>query len=132
MSSENKAALCEEAAVRLNKAEILARLDGDWQLLAELCDLALAETPGMIEALSAAIERQDADAVHRAAHRLKGALSVLGDGPHIAAAVALEEMGRNRELARADDTFDRLKRLLGEFGVAVAALGKEAYARAGG
>ena len=32
--------ILENAAVLLDKAEILGRLDDDWQLLAELCDLA--------------------------------------------------------------------------------------------
>jgi len=115
----------------LDKTEILERLDGDWQLLAELCDMALAEVPRMLNPLSAAIAQRDPQAVNRAAHRLKGALSLFGRGPHIEGAEALEEMGRSQALGHAQKVFDDLVNDLDELTAAVDALGKEAHARAG-
>ena len=53
----------EDAAVRLDEAEILARLDGDCQLLAELCDMLLVELPRMMNTLIEAIRIEDANIV---------------------------------------------------------------------
>jgi protein-histidine pros-kinase len=120
----------EDVAIRLNEEEILARLDGDCQLLADLCDLSLTELPRMLNSLTEAVRNEDANAVHRAAHRLKGSLSVFGAGPHIEASQALEEMALNHDLSRTPEVLSRLERHLDEFSAAVAALGKETHARA--
>jgi protein-histidine pros-kinase len=123
-------ATCKDAVFRLDEAEILARLDGDCQLLAELCDMALTEIPRMIETLAEAVRVEDANAVHRSAHRLKGSLSIFGAGPHIEISQALEDMALNRDLLRAPEVFGRLEIHLLKFTAAVAALGKESHARA--
>jgi HPt (histidine-containing phosphotransfer) domain-containing protein len=120
-----------EGAFTLDKAEILERLDGDWQLLAELCDMALAEVPRMLNPLSVAIAQRDAQGIHRAAHRLKGALVLFGRGPHIEEAETLEQMGRNQDLEQAAEVFSDLLNDLDELTAAVEVLGKEAHARAG-
>jgi HPt (histidine-containing phosphotransfer) domain-containing protein len=120
----------EDAAVRLDEAEILARLDGDCQLLAELCDMLLVELPRMMDTLIEAIRIEDANAVHRAAHRLKGSLSVFGEGAHIEDCVSLEEMAMKQDLARAPEVLSSMQGHLEEFRVAVASLGKECHARA--
>jgi HPt (histidine-containing phosphotransfer) domain-containing protein len=120
----------EDAAVRLDEAGILARLDGDCQLLAELCDMLLAELPRMMNTLIEAVRIEDANAVHRAAHRLKGSLSIFGEGVHIEDCVSLEEMGIRRDLARVPEVLSSLQEHLDKFKVAVALLGKENHARA--
>jgi HPt (histidine-containing phosphotransfer) domain-containing protein len=122
--------LSNDDAVRLDAEQIAGRMDGDWQLLAELCEMAQAELPRMIESLDVAVRKEDADAVHRAAHRLIGSLSIFGPGPHIDALEAVQEKARNQSMAPAAEVFSRLKVHLDEFSAAVAALGKEAYARA--
>jgi hypothetical protein len=126
----DKGSICPDAAFRLDETEILARLDGDCQLLADLCDMSLVELPRMLKPLAEAVRTGDAYAVHRAAHCLKGSLSVFGPGPHIEASQALEEMALNRDLSRSTEVLSRLESHLDEFTVAVAALGKENHARA--
>ncbi len=118
----------EDAALELDEAEILARLGGDRPLLAELCELSLAEMPRMIEPLAEAVRIGDANAVHRSAHRLKGSLSLFGAGPHIRDCEILEEMALKHDLPRAPELLRRLERHLKEFSAAVAALGKESHA----
>ncbi len=119
-----------DTALKLDEAEILARMDGDCQLLADLCELSLAELPGMIQTLDVMVKTDDANAVHRAAHRLKGALSVFGVGPHTEDCLVIEEMAIKGDLSRMPEILNRLGRHLEEFRVAVAALGKEIHARA--
>jgi len=119
----------ENPALQLNEGEILARLDGDCQLLADLCDLSLTELPRMMQTLAEAVKVRDANAVHRAAHRLKGSLSVFGEGPHIHDCLALEEMALNQDLSRTEEVLCGLERHLDQFSAAVDALGKESHAR---
>ncbi len=122
--------ICEDAALELDEAEIVDRLGGDRELLAELCELSLAELPRMIQPLAEAVRIGDANAAHRAAHRLKGSLSLFGAGPHIRDCEVLEEMALEHDLSRAAELLRRLERHLNEFSAAVAALGKESHARA--
>jgi len=120
----------QDAALELDEAEILVRLDGDCQLLADLCELSLAELPRMIQPLAEAVRIEDATAVHRAAHRMKGSLSLFGHGPHIEDCITLEEMALQHDLSRALEILSRLERHLEEFRAAATALGKEIHARA--
>jgi chemotaxis protein histidine kinase CheA len=120
----------ENAAIKLDETEILERLDGDCQLLADLCDLSQAELPRMIQTLADEVKLGDANAVHRAAHRLKGSLSVFGIGPHIEDCITMEEMAIKCDLSQAGEVMIRLVRHMEEFSVAVSALGKESHARA--
>jgi HPt (histidine-containing phosphotransfer) domain-containing protein len=120
----------EECTIRLDEAEILARVDGDWQLLADLCDLAQAELPRMIHSLAEEVNLGNANAVHRAAHRLKGSLSIFGTGPQIEDCLSMEELALKEDLSQTPELLSRLERHLEEFSAAVAALGKESHARA--
>lgn len=119
----------EDAILRLNEEEILARLDGDRELMADLCAMALTELPRMAQSLAEAVRNRDANAVHRAAHRLKGALSLFGGGPHIDDCLALEENSLKQDLSRAEEIFTGLERHLDRFRAAAAALVKESHAR---
>jgi HPt (histidine-containing phosphotransfer) domain-containing protein len=120
----------EDAAIKLDEAEILARLDGDCQLLADLCELSQAELPRMIQTLAEAVKTGEPNAVHRAAHRLKGSLSIFGTGPHIEDCIAMEELALKSDLSQTPEAMSRLERHLEEFSAAVSALGRESHARA--
>lgn len=120
----------EDAAFQPDEAEILSRLDGDRQLLADLCEMSLVELPRMAQSLKDAVEQADANAVHRAAHRLKGSLSVFGAGPHIEDCEAMEEAALKKDLSRATEIHGLLGKHLEQFRAAIAALGKETHARA--
>jgi hypothetical protein len=68
--------------------------------------------------------------VHRAAHRLKGSLSLFGEGPHIHDCITLEEMALRRDLSGTAEVMIGLAMHLDQLRAAVAALGKESHARA--
>jgi two-component system, sensor histidine kinase and response regulator len=99
-----------EEAASWNKAEALGRIGGDEELLRELCQIFLEESPKLLEKLRQAVTAGDADALMRAAHSLKGESSYLGAGGTSQAARQLEEMGRSNDLSRAGDTVAVLER----------------------
>ena len=101
-----------EAAYSLswNKAEALRRIEGDEELLQEMCQLFLEESPKLLQKLQQAVAAGDADAIVRAAHSLKGESSCLSAAGTSQAARRLEVMGRNQDLARARDTLAELER----------------------
>jgi CheY-like chemotaxis protein len=99
-----------EGAAFWNRAEALGRIGGDEELLRELCQIFLEESPKLLEKLRQAVTAGDADAVMRAAHSLKGESSYLGAGGTSQAARQLEEMGRGNDLSRAGDTVAVLER----------------------
>jgi PAS domain S-box-containing protein len=94
---------------------LLERLDQDRDLLAELAELFLSEAPALLEAVRAAVARGDAQAVDRAAHKLKGSVGNFGASETQEAALALELMGRAGDLGGAPAALDRLDRALQGF-----------------
>jgi two-component system, sensor histidine kinase and response regulator len=93
-----------------NKTEALNRIGGDEELLQELCQIFLDESPKLLQKLRQAVTDGDSDGVMRAAHSLKGESSYLGASATSQAARQLEEMGRSKDLSRAGDTVAVLER----------------------
>jgi two-component system, sensor histidine kinase and response regulator len=93
-----------------NKAEALGRIGDDEELLQELCQIFLEESPKLLQKLRQAVGNGDSDGVMRAAHSLKGESSYLGAGATSRAAQQLEEMGRTKDLSRAHETFAVLEK----------------------
>jgi CheY-like chemotaxis protein len=91
-------------APAFNLQEALERVDNDEELLAEIAGLFLTDAPEMLEAVATAVAAGDADAVSRAAHRLKGSILTFGAAEAAAWAQSLEQTGRDFDLsgARAD------------------------------
>jgi two-component system, sensor histidine kinase and response regulator len=104
-----------------DRKALLARLEGDRALLAELVDLFRAEAPGMLAALHACLAANDAKGLERAAQTLGGSVSNFAAGAAVKAAGELEAMGRDEALAGAgarladlEGEIARLKRGLAE------------------
>ena len=93
-----------------DKAEALDRLGGDEDLLRELCQIFLEESPKLMQKLRRAIADADAETAMRAAHSLKGELGYLGAAGASQAARALEDMGHENNLFQATETFALLER----------------------
>ena len=92
------------------KAEALDRLGGDEELLRELCQIFLEESPKLLQKLRQAVADADAQAVMRAAHCLKGELGYLGAAGASQAAQQLENMGHENYLSHAAETLVVLER----------------------
>ncbi len=111
----------EEAVLDRAALERLRRLirPGQPDFVAELLQAYLQEAPGLIRAMHAAIERQDAGALQRAAHALKGESGTLGILEVEAFCGQLEAIGRTgtlggaaAQLAALDAAFERARVLL--------------------
>jgi two-component system sensor histidine kinase/response regulator len=95
-----------------DQAEALARLDGDQELFEELARIFLREAPEILQRLHDALERGDAEAVAIEAHSMKGSVSNFGAATATEAALAIERMGREKNLSGAPEALRRLEEIL--------------------
>src|SRR5262249_31728994 len=97
---------------QVDRTAILARVEGDAALLKEVIDLFLEDAPMLQAQIRESITGNDAAALERSAHALKGGLGNFGAARACQLAFELEAMGRQRDLARAAALFDQLQREL--------------------
>jgi len=90
----------------------LSRVGGDLELLREIGQLFLEEYPGLLARLTAAVASNDAHAVDRTAHSIKGSVANFGAQSAYDAALALEQMGRTGKLRDAQRQLGVLDRNL--------------------
>ncbi|MGA9040113.1 MAG: response regulator [Terriglobales bacterium] len=95
-----------------SKAQALNRLGGDEELLRELCQIYLEESPKLLEKLRQAVVDGDAETVKRVAHSIKGEVGYLGAETASQAARQLENMGNDKDLSQAAAIFAVLEREL--------------------
>jgi two-component system sensor histidine kinase/response regulator len=74
--------------------QVLARVGGDRELLAEISRLFIDDAPRHLEKIHQAIHARDGESLRRAAHVLKGAAANFDAAGLVDAARALEEIGR--------------------------------------
>ena len=98
------------------------RVAGREDLLRQMVVLFFQETDKLLPALSQAITHGDAVKVRRLAHSIKGSASCFVAAPAVAAATRVEFMGRDEELADANEAYvllereiDRLKQALAHY-----------------
>jgi len=82
--------------------QVLARVGGDRQLLAEISRLFVDDAPRHLERIRSALDARDGDALRRAAHGLKGAAANFDADGVVDAARTLEEIGRTGDFGAAD------------------------------
>jgi HPt (histidine-containing phosphotransfer) domain-containing protein len=85
------------------------RVDGDPELLRDLMAVFEEEFPAMLESLEQAIQNGDATGLERAAHKIKGSMLQFSGHGAAAAALQLEELGRNGTVAGAGIPLQQLK-----------------------
>jgi HPt (histidine-containing phosphotransfer) domain-containing protein len=86
---------------------------GDLGLLKEVVGVFLDDSPAMLADVKQAVDRGDAAALRRAAHKLKGVVANFGAPAAVAAALRLEEMGLGQDLSGAAAAYDELAAALG-------------------
>ncbi|MBV9084537.1 MAG: response regulator [Acidobacteriaceae bacterium] len=91
---------------------LLARVDGDVVLLRKLISLFLADAPGNMRAIQAALEDNQAEDLYVLAHQLKGAVSNFSAEPVTQTALRLETMARECDLANARETYHHLEQMI--------------------
>ena len=88
--------------------QVLARVGGDHELLAEISRLFVDDAPQHLERIRAALDARDGDSLRRAAHALKGAAANFDADGVVNAARALEEMGRSGSFEDHDQVWREL------------------------
>ena len=93
----------------------LAQMAGDQDLLNETIAVFLAEYPKTLERMHTAAEAGDAQTIEREASSLKNAAGNLGASDAYAAALCVEKLGQNQNLARLPDALITLTKELQRF-----------------
>jgi len=93
----------------IDTASVLARVDGDMELLQEMVELFLKGLPGLLSNVQDSVKRRDAKALESAAHTLKGLVGNFGARSAFEVALQLENLGRQGDLTEAESAYRALK-----------------------
>jgi len=99
--------------VHLDRASLLARVEGDRELLRELAAIFVEEGPRLLDSIRNAVWAEDAAEVAQTAHALTGCASNLGADRVAELARKLEQQGRAGRLNGARQLYERLAAALG-------------------
>lgn len=89
---------------------LLSLVDDDSDLLRSIIDAFLEECSGHMEALRAAVAEEDAEALQREAHSLKGSTGNLRAEPTHEVATKLEQIGERNDFHEAEEALAALER----------------------
>ena len=92
----------------VNVDELLERIDGDIEFIAELSDIFRKDYPRQLQAVGAFIRTGDAEGLKRAAHTIKGALANLSAVRASSIAADLEQIGESGILTHAQEALSKL------------------------
>jgi len=85
------------------------RVGGDMELLRDLVAIFSEECPGMLACIETAVAENNATALQRASHKVKGSVLQFSASDAAATAGQLEDMGRTNSLADAAQVLEALK-----------------------
>jgi CheY-like chemotaxis protein/HPt (histidine-containing phosphotransfer) domain-containing protein len=106
----------------IDRAEALARMDGDEELLGEIVELFFDDCPRMLSEVHKAVAGRDSQTLERAAHTLKGSVGNFAARPAFEAALKLEMIGREGSLAHAEEAYAALEKEIERLQPALAGL----------
>ncbi len=113
----------------IDKSDLLARTEGDQDLLKTLVDSFLEISPETLQKIRKAIAVGDAACVERAAHFLKGSLGTLSSVNALRAAEDLEQIAHKGDLASASEVYRTLEQDVAVFSAALRRAVKETGAK---
>ena len=96
----------------IDTAAALDRAGGDAELLQQIAELFLKELPGLLTSLRESVAVGDAIGIERAAHKLKGSVGNFSAQPAFDAALKLETVGNEGNLAQAQTAYQELEKEL--------------------
>jgi CheY-like chemotaxis protein len=102
-----------EADAGRSEHDLLASFDGDGAFLGRVARLFLPECESLLTSVRHAAAARDREALRVAGHTLKGMVAVFGHKPAQEAALRLELMGRDGDLAEVDAAISRLEATVG-------------------
>ena len=103
----------EAQAGAFSREAALLKMGGDEELLREVIMAFLDACDETVAAVEAAVRANDAKALRRAAHTLKGSVATFSTGAVYETALELERYGRDDSIETAPQTFERLRDELG-------------------
>ena len=106
----------------LDRAEALARVGGDLDLLKEIAVLFLEDYPRSLDEIHQALAACDAKTVERSAHGLKGAVANFGARAAVDAAFQVEQLGRAQRLDQVPSALAALEQSLASLQAELASL----------
>lgn len=92
----------------INKAELWDRIYGDTELLAELIHLFFQDFPQLMQTMRAALAAGDTEALKKSAHALKGSVGNFSAYPAYRAALKVETIAADGNLADACEAVNNL------------------------
>jgi HPt (histidine-containing phosphotransfer) domain-containing protein len=93
----------------VDRDALIELLDGNPDLIITIIDSFLDDCPGYMDAIRTAVENEDAEALKREAHGLKGAAGSLRAEPASEAALVLEEIGHSGDFSEAEPALEALE-----------------------
>jgi PAS domain S-box-containing protein len=105
-----------------DQAALLARIDGDVELMQELITLFLEDYPERLACLREALDRGDGETLAQVAHTLKGAAGNLCASGVFEAAQRLETAARNGDLQQAGTVYRTLEQEMARLQTALASV----------
>ncbi len=109
----------------INANEALKEMGGDTQLLKELAGICLGELPKLMAEIRGAVAQKDGPKLRLAAHTVKGSVGTFGAAEAVAAAWALEQIGRDEVWTEADAALVDMEAVVRVLQTALAELGEE-------
>lgn len=94
----------------VDREALLGSLENDSQLVKEVVGIFLTDSPDMLLAIRTAVTAGAANELMKAAHALKGSVSVFGAKSAVAAAQALESIGRSGQMGGSVEALAALER----------------------
>jgi len=103
----------------IDRAAFLARINHDGKILKKVAEMFFNLCPRSLSELQAAISSGDAKALERTAHTLKGVVGNFGAKAACEAALRLETIGRESEMAAAEEAYPVLEEELARLKLAL-------------
>ncbi len=92
----------------IDKDELLERVDGEKEFLAELIEIFINDIPEQLAEIQNAVDNRNSEELEKSAHKLKGAISNFAEKTAFKTALQLEMMGRNNKLDRVEEAYNTL------------------------
>jgi len=123
-SAPEPEATAEPTRDAVDFAALKDRVEHDLNLLDEMIELFSTSSSQLLTEMKAAARRRDCETIAHAAHSLKGALLNLCAEPCAQAALELEMLGRQANMAQVERSLPKLQRELGRVQSALATISK--------
>jgi len=117
-----------EAARVFDQVAALMRVEGDIELLLEIVEVFLEDSPRLMARIRTAVERQDLSSLEQAAHTLKGSVGNFCAPAAYAAASKLEKLGREGNMTGQQEAWNELQKTMEQLRLALMSLRDERIA----